>query len=580
MSYGLANVRRMSGLIRLLGAYCVINPSLTLHRWVATSTPWMIIVPVLETILILVLLLSVENPDTGVLRRRITLAGTVVLLASGIVFSTAESLVQYIWGRPFIVRSDIPMVRSVLLLVFGEIGETDAWLVPTTIAALALITIGLAALLATVVRIVLRGMLVRRERRVTGVVGIAGIVVLVMVVGWEVNEPPVAATVTPMIVGALTESGRLEMRAIGIEPAPVPTDTTAEESAAPGDSSPAYRFPGLRDRDIHFFMIEAYGYAVFSRDTLREELAPAIDRLAAVLGDAGYGVRSHYLRAPVFGGFSWLSETSMLTGQNIDSQPRYEELLAISREQDISSLSRSLHEGGYHTLMVKPGTVHGSWPEGWDLFRFERSLVAHDGDFAYRGPWFSYVAVTDQYALWTGHNYLREARGSGGVAEERPVYVHYQLVSSHTPFNRVPPYIDDWNRLGDGSIYHERSEEIRTFNNTWGGGTELDEGYTAAIAYTLTVLAEYIDRFLDHDEHPVLIIMGDHQPQRPIREHDAGASVPVHIASRDPEFLKALEHEGFERGMHGSQPAPHRPMMDFYPMLMRIARGSSGESRE
>lgn len=256
----------------------------------------------------------------------------------------------------------------------------------------------------------------------------------------------------------------------------------------------------------------------------------------------------------------------MLTGQVVDSQTRFEQLAARAAEGDgIPSLSRFLHEAGFYTMMVKPGTVHGSWPEGWDIFRFKRSLVAHDGDFSYRGPWFSYIAVTDQHAIWTAHTYLQE-----NVPEDRLRFVHYQLVSSHTPFNRIPPYIENWDELGDGTIYNDRASEILTFNNTWGGGTQMDEGYSAAINYVLRSISGYVEKHMDHQRSPVIIILGDHQAQRPIRENDAGPGVPVHIASRDREITDAFIRRGFIPGMLEVPPPPHGHLADLYPLLLDV----------
>jgi hypothetical protein len=590
-----ANTRAPWSPLLLLPGFLLVNAALTVHLWLGVGSGVRAVIPVVESVLIFVLVGLAGAVGTARGRRLrpgrspgrlpggslpvFLNAAAVLILAGGLIFSAAEALVRIIWGRPFAFRTDLPMIRSVLLLFLGDIGAVVNVLVPMVIVLIGGAVIALAALLVVLIARAMPPVAAARSA-----LSILPVLILALAV------PPATGyergTISPMVARGISDSGRLELRDLSVPENGLSQVVPSQEvpqpdtipDAIPEDDPGRYAFPGLRDRDIHFFMIEAYGYAAFSRDRLREELAPYLERLAAVLEEAGYGVVSDYLAAPVYGGFSWLSETTVLTGQPVDSQPKFAELLDISRERAVPSLSRMLHEGGYYTVSVKPGTVHGSWPEGWDLFRFERSLVAHDGDFNYRGPWFSYVAVTDQHALWTTHHHLLEATGPGGVAEGRPVYVHYQLVSSHTPFNKVPPYIERWEDLGDGTIYHERADETLTFNNTWGGGTELDEGYVASIAYVLHTLTEYIGQLLVHQQRPILVIMGDHQPQRPIRENDAGPSVPVHIAAQDQEFLRALRSEGFEEGLRGAQPPPHAPMMDFFPMLRRIARGSSAGS--
>jgi hypothetical protein len=233
-----------------------------------------------------------------------------------------------------------------------------------------------------------------------------------------------------------------------------------------------------------------------------------------------------------------------------------------------------LHEGGYYTFTVRPGTVHSSWPEAWELYRFEEALVAHDGDFKYVGPWFSYVPVTDQYAIWTGHKRIEELTAPGGAAADTPLLAYYQLVSSHTPFNKIPPIIEDWEELGNGDVYNRRSDEIQRFDNSWTGGTELVEGYVAAQNYTFEVITKYIDELMDHERSPIVIAFGDHQAQRPIRSPNAALSVPIHVASRDPGVLALFEERGFQRGMRSTAPPPHMDMSDFFRMFTELARST------
>jgi hypothetical protein len=160
------------------------------------------------------------------------------------------------------------------------------------------------------------------------------------------------------------------------------------------------------------------------------------------------------------------------------------------------------------------------------------------------------------------------------------VLAYYQLVSSHTPFNKIPPFINNWEELGNGEIYNRLLDQVQRFDNTWTGGSELDEGYVAAISYVYQVLTDYIDRIMDHSRRPILIIYGDHQPQRPIRSSASIFSVPVHVASRDPEVLDLFAAHGFEAGLRSRQPLPHQRMDRFFPMFAQIALGRPVQAKE
>ena len=76
---------------------------------------------------------------------------------------------------------------------------------------------------------------------------------------------------------------------------------------------------------------------------------------------------------------------------------------------------------------------------------------------------------------------------------------------------------------------------------------------------------------MEFDRDPIIIVFGDHQAQRPIREQTAFFSTPIHVASRDPEILALFEREGFRPGLDGGQAPPHPPMSAFFPLFMRIA---------
>ncbi len=555
------------------GVAWVVNLALSLHVWVPRDSLAWAFAPVLETLVLLWLIVTVARLPVG-RRRRVLLVGGAALFAVMAVFSAAEALFQYIYGRGFVAAADIPMVRGGLLLLFGEIGSVVDLLTPIAIALIVALAGSLGLLVVALGARVLR----RVDRPVAGaalVTAPALVAAFVSLLGFgtpQITSAELARSLRPAAAYEFTavadwieESESESESAVG-----APGEDGAGERAAgePGadDDAAEYALPGIRDRDIYVFVIEAYGKAAFSRDTLYQELEPSYDALVEVLEREGYHLKSHFFESPVAGGFSWLAEATFLTGQNIDVEPKFEALL----ESGAGSVTRMLHDNEYYTMMVRPGTVHGSWPEGWEFYRFEESLIAYDGDFEYRGPGFSFVPITDQFAIWTAHRRLEEARE--GAAADRPLYVHYQLVSSHTPFNRIPPYIEDWDELGDGSIYHERSDEILLFDNTWGGGRELDEGYIASLEYVFRSVTEYLSQFMDHGEDPILIFFGDHQPQRPIREGDATLSVPIHIAAREPELLEPFGEYGFTPGFRPRQERPHPHFTEFYPMFAEIAR--------
>ncbi len=550
--------RFLLNLAQVLAVVLVLNLILSAYAWAPGRNLLRALIILPETAVLVWAIILVQSFVESRRVRRI--AYGVLGAATGIMvgFSAAEGFFQYYYARHFLPRSDIEMIRGAIFLFFGDIGATADVLTP-----IALILIFTLLAVVGVVAVGGIGVLLHRVR--VRLVAPAVVTVAAVLTLLAAGVPPSLAAMSSL---SWFDSGEAAFTEVA------PTATGAARTDSPQRQN--YRFPGLLDRDIYFFVLEAYGYATVRHPEISNAIEGPRAALAEALEESGYGIRTGYLESPVAGGYSWLAEATLLTGQVIDSQERFKQLYEV----DLPTLTGMLQEGGYYTLTMRPGTVHSTWPEGWDFYRFEEAFVAHDGDFGYVGPWFSYVPITDQYTIWTAHNRIQELTAPSGGAADRPLLVYYQLVSSHTPFNKIPPIIDEWSDLGNGDIYNQRADEIQRFDNTWTGGTELVEGYIAAVTYVLEVLTDYVSRIMDHSRDPIIIVMGDHQAQPPIRGPENIKSVPIHVASRDGAILQGFAERGFEPGMVGTQEPPHRHMSEFFPMFAELARNSSVAMQE
>lgn len=575
-----------------LAVLLAANIWLSAHSWLPAVDRSIGFLPVPElAILALVTVLLPTIRHRGV--RLSVQAATALLLALLGLFSVADGVLQQVWQRGFIPQSDFHLVRGGLLLLFGRIGSAVDVLVPFTVALIAAagllcascLTIGLGVLPGTV------------GNRARGILATPFAALLVAAVLSPLGGgSPAMALADRVRDGAASEVLTVtaeELLEGGAEPggeanaAPGEISGSASGAARGGEAGDAgsgegsaeagaaaqnptaaeqFMLPGIKDRDVVIFVLESYGYAAYNREALYRELSPTFARVERSLRDAGYRIASHYLVSPVSGGRSWMAEATFFSGQKIDRQDQYEALF----ESSTVTLPRFLDMNGYYTMMIRPGTVHGDWPEGRAFYSFDEMMLGWGEDFEYAGPNWSYVAVTDQFALWKAHERIERYRED---PRRQPLFANFQLVSSHTPFNRIPQYLDDWSRLGDGSVYF--STDNRSFDNSWTGGSEYDEGYIAAIDYSLTVVSEYLTQIVSGEGDALYIIYGDHQPLRPVRVANARLSVPVHIVSRDPELLRPFLERGYVQGFEPTQEPPHPGMEEFFPGFVRIARGSA-----
>jgi hypothetical protein len=287
----------------------------------------------------------------------------------------------------------------------------------------------------------------------------------------------------------------------------------------------------LGRRDVYVMFFESYGETVLTNPQYRSVIEPTLVGFEAALAEQGFGVRSGLMGSPIQGGQSWLAHGTFMSGARLGDQGLYNLMLTSGRQ----SLVRYFSHAGYKTLAVMPA-LSRPWPEG-EFWGFEKIWRAED--MGYAGPHFGWAAIPDQYTLDFIHRQEKRQR-------DRPLFIEYALISSHGPWEPLPPLLDDWENLGDGSIFKKMkpADGASAYQPMW---SDITRKYVDSVDYTLKTLQEYVTRYVTDDS--LIIILGDHQPAPVITGESASRSVPVHIISRDPELLAPFEEWGFIPGM-------------------------------
>jgi hypothetical protein len=294
----------------------------------------------------------------------------------------------------------------------------------------------------------------------------------------------------------------------------------------------------LEQASVWLIFVESYGMSAFSDPRHAPTVLPTIRSAEAKLQSAGFEMCSAYLTSPTFGGGSWLSHATLASGVSIEGQIAHDLLLA----SDLWPLAEYFNRAGYRTVRAMPGTLW-PWPEG-GFYRYQQAFIAPN--FAYRGPAFGFAPMPDQFVLdWIGRQVLQRAA--------QPLLVEVILTGSHATFDVQAPYIADWGRIGDGSVFHTLPPVL--FPVGWTELSEASPAYSAAIAQAITLLQDFICRFLEGTE--LVIIVGDHQPCVELIGADQPWSVPVHVISRNPAFIHEFRQRGYRPGLVPTQPLPH-----------------------
>ena len=293
--------------------------------------------------------------------------------------------------------------------------------------------------------------------------------------------------------------------------------------------------PRLAGRDVIVQFVESYGAIAFDVPAINNALAGSREDLEETIAATGRRVVSAYIKSPTFGGNSWLSHASFMTGLKVDRLSSYELLLT----QDRPTLATLFGAIGYQAVALMPG-LRSEWPEG-AFYGFGKIYGADELD--YRGPGFGWWRIPDQYSLARlAEKELQRPRGE-------PLFLFFTAISSHMPFRPTPPYQPDWARLlGDHPFGEPLLGEALALGPDW---TDMRPAYAGTIDYTYRYIGGFLHAQAGRDF--VWVIIGDHQPPANVSGPDARWEVPVHVITADAAILEPLLGQGFVEGLTPAQ---------------------------
>ncbi len=527
----------------LAAALCLLNVALTLHNvWPTPAVRLAQPVPEFSIELVLLLLaLLAWAAGRGTLPARLPVA----LAAAWLLLALARYLeitAPALYGRPVNLYWDLRHVGNVARMLAEAAGPAAT--IGLVVALFAVWGIAFMALRLAWRRVADAATRAAERRVLAGFAGalaaawLAGLAGHAPAPDWVRFSLPVSVTVADQLglVARAFAEARLAPGA----------DGTAAASAPPS-------LEALAGDDVLLVFLESYGSVTLSDRALAARLAADRERLAQAVSATGRRAASATVVAPTFGGNSWLSHLSLLTGRDVTDPGAY----ARTMQGAGSTLVGDFARAGYETLALMPG-LRQAWPEG-AFYRFDRILGA--GGLDYQGPEFGWWRIPDQFAL---------ARLDAEPRAGRPRFVFFPTISSHAPFRPTPPYQPDWARLVGPAPFGAEAERAIAVAPDW---TNLTPAYGDSIAYALQWLAGYLER---HAAAPVtLVVIGDHQPPAAVSGPGSDWTVPVHVISRRDAVLDALVGAGFTAGLK-PPPAPLGTTGGLRPLLTRAFSASSG----
>lgn len=311
--------------------------------------------------------------------------------------------------------------------------------------------------------------------------------------------------------------------------------------------------PALAGRDVIVAFIESYGISAVHDPRYSQRIQPRLADMAQRLSEAGIQVATHRLTSPVQGGQSWLAHATLLSGLWLTTQRHYELLL----EQRQATLIDDFRRSGHRTLAIMPAITQ-PWPEGQRL-GYEHILSARE--IPYNGPALNWVTMPDQFT-WRFFESVRQQHSA-------PLFAELALISSHAPWTPILSIIDDWEALGDGTLFARWEQSGESPEQLWRDPDKVRDHYAQAVDYALAAVAGYAERYLNDDA--LVLVVGDHQPAPLITGADASRDVPIHVLSRDSSLVAAFIEAGFTPGVLPSPESSSALRMDdLRPLLHRL----------
>jgi hypothetical protein len=320
---------------------------------------------------------------------------------------------------------------------------------------------------------------------------------------------------------------------------------------------PRSSFGRLEGDDVLLMFLESYGAVTYDMPSVARIVSPARDDLAHAAEETGLQIVSAFVSAPTFGGGSWLSHASFMSGHEVRDPGDYMVLLTQQRD----TLPKLFKDAGYRTIAVMPG-MRNAWPEG-AFYGFDELYGTWDID--YRGPGFGWWYIPDQFSLATIESI--DARGE----THAPLFTFFPTINTHIPFVPLPPYQPDWQKVLTDEPYDPAIAALAQAGTpTWDA---LGGPYAESFVYTFTYLAGYLRERIAADE--LLVLLGDHQPAASVAGPGARWDVPVHIVTRRKDIAAALTAAGFIDGVAlAPEQRPIATLPELLTLLLAVLDGA------
>ena len=324
-----------------------------------------------------------------------------------------------------------------------------------------------------------------------------------------------------------------------------------------------YQHLQLKEKpNIYFIAIESYGRILYDNPELFKNYKNYMQDLDSQLSQSGWHSATQLSRAPITGGASWVSYSSALFGFDIKDQGVYLSLLNKPEMHEYEHFMRWLKNKGYTNYRLAPIAGFKDMKIPWDTCS---SFYAIDEwikykDMNYSGKLYGFgPCPPDQFSLHFAQDHISK-KGSS------PHFLFFITQNSHSPFTSPKEVVQNWKSLSDNTQKEQESSSIFVQPKL--------ADYAQSINYQLNFISDFILK--KGKENDIFMLIGDHQPPTFPRADD-GLETPVHIISKNRNFVQSFSEYGFDEGLLSKDIGKNMQHEAIYSLLMNTLMKNYGE---
>ncbi|MXY26378.1 MAG: hypothetical protein F4Y45_17895 [Acidobacteria bacterium] len=479
-------------------------------------------------------------------RAVVPLAG--IAYAGLLAFMAYSGFVHYLFDRPGTLLDDVLMLESAWIVVRDAWGLTDFLYAAVLLAA----ATGLGLLVARYLQAAWHWGATLPPRHVAAGWVLVNAYCLLSLTwfGVERDDPLVQLQAKHAVFN-------LQRSQAVLETVDALSGSVVPDAARLDDTAP------VRQPDVYLFSIESYGAALWADDDYRSARQGLMRRVQDGLDELELPTFTRFVTSPVYGGGSWMSTASALSGIRIENHSTYWAWKRIAHRYP--HLIAYLERHGYYTLSVQPGAT---WNE--DLYGYDDVIIRED--FSYDAFDYGFGHVPDQWALdYAFNNYWSR--------HPRPRLFHFVATATHYAWEAPPRITEDVADLAKPQpAFLETRPDYVELALTVPQGQKRD--FFVTVAYEWELL---LDTFRNRIEPGfIALILGDHQP--PFIAGGRGDNdVALHVVTDVAALPEPLAWAGFTPGADAPWDAAATTefrMEAIYPFLVSVLASESGEPLE